>query len=130
MKRFFAFALLFVSCIFMLLSCGLSATQIENNLKDEGYTTRRWTEDEIKESFGTLYEKEEYEITAVLEGCTDSSTLIAIQLSTSAQAKDLKSELVTIITDESLEIVVEGRLVLVGQGDDINIALGKEVSTN
>ena len=127
MKRFLTVTLLLTICIFALLSCGLSATQIKENLTDNGYTTRNWTTEEAREHFGAIYDKDEYEITAVLEGTKDSCTIIAVQLATSAQAKALKDELVV---DEPLQIVVEGRLLLIGEKADVNAALGKAASTD
>ena len=54
MKRFIPVALLFVVCVFMLLSCGLSATQIENNLKqDETTELCEWAKSRYKGKFRT-----------------------------------------------------------------------------
>lgn len=129
MKRFIPVALLFVVCVFMLLSCGLSATQIENNLKQEGYVTQKWTDDEISTKFATIYDSEDFEITSVLEGRTGSRTILVVQLTSSAQAKAFKDALDEIIVNDMIEITIEGRLALVGQKEDISIALGMS-STN
>ncbi len=125
MKRIFPVALLFVFCVFMLLSCSLSATQIEQNLKDNDYVTTKWTEDKIELEFSTLSKSEDYTITAVIEGSKGSHTVLTVQLKSLAEANAFKDDLGSLIVNDLIEIEVEGRLVIVGQAQDISAALGK-----
>jgi hypothetical protein len=125
MKRILPVILLVALCVFMLASCGLSATQIQNNLKDEGYTTEKWTDEEIESNFASVYDSEDFEITSVIKGYTETNTILIVQLISSTQARAFKDEIDEIITDESIQVTIEGRLALIGQKEDINIALGK-----
>ena len=131
MKRILPLILLLIITSSMLLSCGLSATQIENNLKNEGYVSTKWDEEKIQEKFPTLWDKEEYKLTSAFSGALDGENkILVVQLETAAQARHFASDVNTYIEDELILVNVEGRLVLIGQLQELNIALGKVQSTN
>ena len=128
MKRALLISLLLVFCMFTLASCGLSATQIDQNLKENGFTTSKWTDEQIQESFGKLNESDIYDITSALYGANDEDVVLVVQLKSIANAFSFKDDLDEIIEDESIITTIEGRLVLIGTERGINLALGKTTS--
>ena len=129
MKTVIPIFLALAICVAMLASCGLSATQVIENLKEKDYTTSEWTQEQIDSRFTALI-GDEYTISVVYGAYnTEGEVVTVIQLDTLSQAKDFVDELKALREDGKVDsdsyIVAEGRLVIVGSEKSVNDALGK-----
>ena len=134
MKKIIPLLLALGICIFALISCGQSASQVLENLSDKGYETFEWDDEDIDSQLDFV-KSDDYNFVAVYSGVltetdestqqTNTETVIVVQLKTHSQAKKFVEVLDDTEEFIGLEYKAEGRLVIIGTEKTVNDALDK-----